>query len=80
VAALKLSPGLANTDPRRFAAIISFCYNCGTGNYRVSTLKRRVDAKDWAGAQEEIQKWNKAAGRVLRGLTIRRQAEAKLLG
>jgi GH24 family phage-related lysozyme (muramidase) len=80
VAALKLSPGLVNTDPRRFAAIISFCYNCGTGNYRISTLKKRVDAKDWAGAQEEIQKWNKAAGRVLRGLTIRRQAEAKLLG
>ena len=80
VGALKLSPKLKNASPRRFAAIISFCYNCGLGNYRVSTLKKRVDAEDWAGAQEEIVKWNKAAGRVLKGLTIRRQAEAKLLG
>lgn len=79
VGALKLSPKLRNAHPRRFAAIISFCYNCGLGNYRVSTLKRRVDAEDWAGAQEEIVKWNKAAGRVLRGLTIRRQAEAAML-
>jgi len=38
-----------------------------------------VDAKDWTGAQGEIVKWNKAAGRVLKGLTIRRQAEAALL-
>ena len=80
VGALKLSPNLKHALPRQFAAIISFCYNCGLGNYRISTLKKRVDAKDWAGAQEEIVKWNKAAGRVLKGLTIRRQAEAKFLG
>jgi lysozyme len=42
-------------------------------------LKKRVDAQDWAGACEEIVKWNKAAGRVLRGLTLRREAEAALL-
>jgi lysozyme len=76
---LKLSPILAKQPPRRLAAIISFAYNCGLGNYRISTLKKRVDAEDWAGAQEEIVKWNKAAGRVLRGLTLRRQAEAELL-
>lgn len=80
VETLRLSPGLKAELPRRFAAIISFCYNCGTGNYRISTLRKRVNAKDWAGAQTEIVKWNKAAGRVLRGLTIRRTAEAKLLG
>lgn len=76
---LKLSPGLINEPSRRLAAIISFAYNCGLGNYRISTLKKRVDAKDWQGAYEEILKWNKAAGRVLRGLTLRRQAEGKLL-
>lgn len=78
--ALRLSPGLKEELPRRLAAIISFCYNCGAGNYRISTLRKRVNAKDWSGAQVEIVKWNKAAGRVLRGLTIRRAAEAKLLG
>ena len=76
---LKLSPALANELPRRLAAIISFAFNCGLGNYRISTLKRRVDAKDWAEAQKEIVKWNKAAGRVLKGLTIRREAEARML-
>jgi lysozyme len=74
-----MSPGLANEPPRRLAAVISFAYNCGLGNYRISTFKKRVDAKDWQGAYEEILKWNKAAGRVLRGLTLRRQAEGKLL-
>lgn len=76
---LKLSPRLGHEPDRRLAAIISFAYNCGLGNYRVSTLKKRVDAQDWAGACDEIVKWNKAAGRVLAGLTRRRQAEAALL-
>lgn len=78
-AVLKLSPHLNEELPRRFAALISFAYNCGVGNYRISTLRRRVNARDWAGAQEEIVKWNKAAGRVLPGLTRRRAAEAALL-
>lgn len=76
---LALSPGLANELPRRFAAIISFAYNCGLGNYRISRLRKRVDAKDWDGACEQIVRWNKAAGRVLPGLTRRRQAEALFL-
>ena len=75
----KLSPSLLKVEARKYAAIISFAYNCGVGNYRISTLKKRIDAGDWAGAQEEIMKWNKAAGRVLVGLTKRRQAEASLL-
>lgn len=75
-----MSPVLLKQPARRLAAIISFAYNCGLGNYRISTLKRRVDAQDWAGAQEEIVKWNKAAGRVMKGLTRRREAESALLG
>lgn len=78
-AVLKLSPVLDEELPRRFAAIISFAYNCGVGNYRISTLRKRVNARDWAGAQAEIVRWNKAAGRVLPGLTRRRAAEAELL-
>ena len=76
---LKLSPSLAYESPRRIAAVISFAYNCGLGNYRISTFKKRVDSKDWFGAAHEILKWNKAAGRVLPGLTRRRKAEAELL-
>lgn len=76
---LKLSPKLKTATPHRAAAVISFAYNCGLGNYRISTFKKRIDAEDWIGASVEIQKWNKAAGRVLPGLTRRRQAEALLL-
>jgi lysozyme len=75
----KLSPNLAGASDRRIAALISFAYNCGLGNYRISTLRKRVEAGDWAGAAEEIVKWNKAAGRVLPGLTRRRVAEASFL-
>lgn len=76
---LSLSPGLAKEPPRRLAAIISFAYNCGLRNYRISTLRKRVDAKDWLGAAEQILRWNKAGGRVLRGLTRRRGVEAEFL-
>lgn len=76
---LKYSPQLGDALDRRFAAIISFAYNCGLGNYRISTLKRRINAGDWEEAAKEIVKWNKAAGRVLPGLTRRRVAEAAML-
>jgi lysozyme len=76
---LKLSPNLAQNPARRLSAVNSFCYNCGLGNYRISTFRKRVLAEDWVGAAEEILKWNKAAGRVLPGLTRRRLSEAALL-
>lgn len=76
---LRMSPKLAYTEPRRLAAVISFAYNCGLRNYQISTFKKRVDAEDWVGAAHEIKRWNKAAGRVLPGLTRRRAAEAELL-
>ena len=76
---INLSPVLSKAPHRKSAALISFAYNCGLGNYRISTLKKRVDAENWVSASEEILKWNKAAGRVLPGLTRRRKAEALLL-
>lgn len=76
---LRMSPRLANEPPRRVAAVLSWVYNCGLGNYRISTFKKRIDAGDWEGAREECVKWNKAAGRVLPGLTRRRVAEAAFI-
>jgi len=75
----KLSPKIQIALPRRIAAVTSWVYNCGLGNFRVSTFKKRVDAGDWSRAAEECQKWNKAAGRVLPGLTRRRAAEAAFM-
>jgi len=76
---LQMSPRLAKEPPRRVAAVLSWVYNCGLGNYRISTFKKRIDAGDWEGAREECVKWNKAAGRVLPGLTRRRVAEAAFI-
>ena len=76
---VRLSPKLLQAKPRRFAAVLSWAYNCGLGNYRVSTFKKRVDAGDWDGAADQCLLWNKAAGRVLPGLTRRRQAESMMM-
>jgi len=79
VGVCKLSPTFPNASPRRIAATVSWAYNCGLGNYRVSTFKKRIDAEDWDGAATECVKWNRAAGRILPGLTRRRAAEAALM-
>ena len=76
---VRLSPKLLQASPRRFAAVLSWAYNCGLGNYRISTFKKRVDAGDWEGAATECLKWNKAAGRIMPGLTRRRQAESMFM-
>lgn len=76
---LTMAPNLAVEPPRRLAALISFAYNLGLGNLRVSTLLRKVKEGDWEAASKEIVKWNKAQGRVLAGLTRRRQAESLFL-
>lgn len=65
--------------PRKHAAIGSFIYNLGSARYRASTLKKRVDEERWDEAVTEIQRWNKAGGRVLKGLVLRRAEEARLL-
>lgn len=64
---------------KRLGAITDFVYNLGIGNYKASTLKRKIDAGKWDEAVEQILKWNKAGGRVLKGLVLRRTAESKFL-
>ena len=66
-------------DEAKQAAIADFCFNLGMTRYKASTLKRKVNAGDWEGAQEELQKWVWGGGRKLPGLVLRRQAEALLL-
>lgn len=77
-AAGKLSPGLW-LDEDKHAAIADFCFNLGTTRYKASTLRRKVNAGDWEGAAEELQKWVWGGGRKLPGLVARRTAEAALL-
>jgi lysozyme len=67
------------TDERKCNAIVDFCYNLGTGRLQTSTLKRKINAQDWEGAKEQLMLWNKGGGKVLAGLTKRRQAECTLI-
>lgn len=75
-AALRLCPG-AET-PEQYAALADFAFNCGAGNLQASTLRRRVNRGDFAGAEREFGKWVFARGVKLRGLVLRRRAEADM--
>lgn len=62
----------------QFAALVSFAFNLGPGNLSGSTLLRKLNRGDTAGAAAEFAKWNRAGGKVMRGLTRRRIAERDL--
>ena len=61
-----------------FDALTSWTYNLGVGNLSSSTLLKKLNAGDKDSVPSEMLRWNKAAGKVLAGLTTRRQAEADL--
>ena len=58
-----------------FSAYVSLAYNIGEAAFCKSTVARRLNALDYAGACEAILMWDKVGGRTVRGLTLRRQAE-----
>ena len=66
------------TTANQFAALVSFAFNCGLGNLKSSTLLRLHNEGKYALAAEQFGRWNKAAGKVMNGLTRRRASEAAL--
>ena len=66
------------TTQGQFDALVSFAYNLGLGNLQSSTLLKKHNAGDYAGAALEFSRWNKAAGKVMAGLTARRARESEL--
>jgi lysozyme len=72
-------PGLARKDrENQLVASVSLAYNIGTGGFCRSTAARRFNAGDWVGGCNAFLMWNKAGGREVRGLTLRRQRERAL--
>lgn len=63
----------------QFGAFVSLAYNIGWQSFVKSTALKRWNAGDVEGAAEAVTWWNKAGGKVLRGLTRRREAEAALI-
>lgn len=61
-----------------YDSLVSFCFNLGAGSLQSSTLRRKLNRSNYDGAQREFKKWVYAGGRKLRGLVLRRAAEAEL--
>jgi len=62
----------------QFDALVSWVYNLGNGNLTSSTMLKVLNSGDYDGVPAQILRWNKAGGKVLEGLTRRRQAEADM--
>ena len=62
----------------QFDALVSLAYNIGSGAFKNSTLLKKLNAKDYAGAADQFLVWNRGGGKVLKGLVRRREAERAL--
>ena len=76
-AVLERNPGLRDR-PEMLAAATSLSYNIGMRAYSRSTVARRFSERRWAEACDAFLMWNKAGGKVVRGLQRRREAERRL--
>lgn len=74
-AVLKINPPL---NANQFSACVSLAFNIGSNAFTGSSLARKLEAEDYDGAAEQFARWNKQKGKVLAGLTRRRQAEEEL--
>ncbi len=77
-AGVSLALGAKGATQHQFDAMAAFAYNVGLANFQSSTLLKKHLQSDYAGAAAQFARWNKAAGKVLPGLTRRRAAEAAL--
>ncbi len=78
-ATMRYCPVLGTEPEGRLAAIVDFTFNLGAGRLQASTLRRRVNQRDWVGAVQELRRWVYGGGKVLPGLVLRREAEASLI-
>lgn len=77
--ALKKVVDIKKMTQGQFNALISFAFNVGSANLNRSTLLKKVIAKaPRKEIEAEFLKWNKAAGKVMEGLTNRRKKEIKM--
>lgn len=75
LATMRKCPQLFLEPPERAAACASLAYNIGLGAFGASSVARKTGRQEFISAANAFLLWNKAGGRVVRGLTVRRQAE-----
>jgi len=78
-ATLRYCPVLATESEGRLAAIVDFTFNLGAGRLQTSTLRRRINQRDWLASGQELRRWVYGGGNVLPGLVLRRKTESYLL-
>ena len=78
-ATLRYCPVLVTESEGRLAAIVDFTFNLGAGRLQTSTLRRRINQRDWAAAATELRRWVYGGRKVLPGLVARRATECALL-
>lgn len=78
IATLRYCPVLATESKSRLAAIVDFTFNLGGGRLQTSTLRLRINQRDWATSVQELRRWVYGGGKMLPGLIIRREAEVDL--
>ena len=62
----------------QFDALVSWTYNLGGGNLNASTMLKVLNAGEYDEVPNQMLRWNKAGGKVLEGLTRRREAEGNM--
>ena len=67
-----------NLSQNQFDALVSWVYNLGPANLQSSTFLKVLNSGDYSGVPAQIERWNKAGGKVLEGLIRRREAESAL--
>ena len=68
----------ADLTDGQYGALCDFVFNVGVGNFRTSTLRKRVNARDFDRVPFEFRRWVYAGGRKLAGLAKRREKEISL--
>lgn len=79
VSTVTLCPVLSFEKSSRLAAIVDFTFNLGHGRLAASTLRRRINARDWQGAAAQLRLWVWGGGQKLPGLVLRRERNVELL-
>lgn len=73
VKTMRICPSI--DTPERLGAITDFVFNLGPSALRSSTLRKKIEAGLWDEVPDQLRRWVRAGGRVLRGLVRRREAE-----
>jgi len=74
---LRLCPNTVNNQ-NHLDCLVSFSFNVGLGSLQRSQVRLKYNREDFDGAMNELLTWNKAGGKVLKGLDSRRKDEKAL--